>query len=69
MADEANDKATSSKTQGKISIPKEEWQLVIDYYKEHKQELKLKGIKSPTMLLRRWMLEKYEENTSHESKK
>jgi hypothetical protein len=53
-------------SQDKVSIPREEWQLVNKYFEEHKRELLLKGIKSPTALLRRWILEKYEENISRE---
>lgn len=53
-------------SQDKVSIPSEEWQLITKYYEAHKEELKLKGIKSPTALLRRWILEKYSENISRE---
>lgn len=53
-------------SQDKVSIPSEEWQLVQKYFETHKDELKLKGIKSPTALLRRWILEKYSENISRE---
>ncbi len=56
-------------SQDKISIPREEWQIIVEYYKKHEEELKLQGIRSPTMLLRHWILEKYRENISHESKK
>lgn len=52
--------------QEKVSIPTEEWQLVLQYYEAHKEELRLKGIKTPTTLLRRWLLEKYSENISRE---
>ncbi len=55
--------------QDKISVPHEEWQLVVDYFNKHEKELKLEGIRSPTMLLRRWMLDKYRENIAHESTK
>jgi hypothetical protein len=51
-------------TQQHLSIPSEEWKLINDYYETHKEELKLEGIRSPTMLLRRWALEKYKENTT-----
>jgi hypothetical protein len=56
-------------SQEKVSIPSDEWKLVLEYYEKHKEELKLQGIGSPTKLLRNWMLEKYRENISHESKK
>ena len=67
MASENTDKKTTG--QDKISIPREEWTLVLNYFKEHEEELKLEGIRSPTMLLRRLMLDKYREKTAHESKK
>ncbi|XHH08661.1 MAG: hypothetical protein ACFCUE_13995 [Candidatus Bathyarchaeia archaeon] len=50
--------------QHKISMPAEEWKLIHDYYETNKEELKLEGIRSPTMLLRRWALEKYKEKTT-----
>ena len=53
-------------SQSKVSIPPEEWELVQKYFEKHKQELLLKGIKSPTALLRGWILEKYQENISAE---
>ena len=53
-------------SQSKVSIPPEEWELVQKYYDKHKDDLMLKGIKSPTALLRRWILEKYQENIAHE---
>ncbi|XES77926.1 MAG: hypothetical protein ACBZ72_03390 [Candidatus Bathyarchaeia archaeon] len=54
-------------SQGKISIPYDEWKLIVDYYQKHETELKLEQIRSPTMLLRRWVLEKYRERLSCES--
>ncbi|MDR2700313.1 MAG: hypothetical protein LBC12_05860 [Nitrososphaerota archaeon] len=48
-------------TQEKISIPKDEWKLVQEYYNKHEEQLKLQRIRSPTMLLRQWMLDKYRE--------
>jgi hypothetical protein len=45
-------------------MPAEEWKLIHDYYETNKEELKLEGIRSPTMLLRRWALEKYKEKTT-----
>jgi hypothetical protein len=54
--------------QHKISMPAEEWKLIHDYYETNKEELKLEGIRSPTMLLRRWALEKYKENTNKKNK-
>jgi hypothetical protein len=59
-------KETKKMSQDKVSIPTEEWQLVLKYYEAHKEELRLKGIKTPTALLRRWLLEKYSENISRE---
>lgn len=59
-------KETKKMRQEKVSIPTEEWQLVLQYYEAHKEELRLKGIKTPTTLLRRWLLEKYSENISRE---
>ncbi len=61
-----NCKEAKRMSQGKVSIPTEEWELIVNYYEKHKDELKLKGIKSPTTLLRRWILEKYQENISRE---
>ncbi len=55
--------------QHKISMPAEEWKLIRDYYETNKEELKLEGIRSPTMLLRRWALEKYKENTAKKTNK
>jgi hypothetical protein len=55
--------------QHKISIPTEEWKLINDYYEANKEELKLEGIRSPTMLLRRWVLDKYRENITQKSNK
>jgi hypothetical protein len=55
--------------QQKLSIPAEEWKLIHDYYETNKEELKLEGIRSPTMLLRRWALEKYKENTTQKPNK
>jgi hypothetical protein len=54
-------------SQEKISVPKVEWQLIVKYFEEHPEEMMTKGIRSPTMLLRQWMLEKYRENISRES--
>jgi hypothetical protein len=48
-------------TQEKISIPKDEWKLIQEYYKTHEEQLKLQRIRSPTMLLRHWILDKYRE--------
>jgi hypothetical protein len=66
MPENAEKKVSS---QEKISVPREEWKLVVDYYNKHTNELKLEGIRSPTMLLRRWMLDKYRESTARESTK
>jgi len=55
--------------QQKLSIPSEEWKLIIDYYEANTEQLKLEGIRSPTMLLRRWVLDKYRENTAQKSNK
>jgi hypothetical protein len=55
--------------QGKISIPEDEWGLLTEYYLKHEKELKMKGIRNQTMLLRIWILEKYRENISRESDK
>jgi hypothetical protein len=48
-------------SQEKISIPKDEWKLVQEYFNKHEEELRLQGVRSPTMLLRRWILDKYRE--------
>jgi hypothetical protein len=56
-------------SQDKVSIPRDEWKLIVDYFKSHEEELKLKGIRNPTQLLRRWMLEKYQECISRESRR
>jgi hypothetical protein len=50
------------------SFQSEECKLINDYYETNKEELKLEGIRSPTMLLRRWALEKYKENTKKTNK-
>jgi len=49
-------------SQEKVSIPKDEWQIVQEYHKNHEEKLKLKRIRSPIMLLRYWILEKYPED-------
>jgi hypothetical protein len=49
-------------SQEKVSIPPEEWKLVEKYFEDHKQDLFMKGIKNPTALVRRWILEKYQES-------
>jgi hypothetical protein len=56
-------------TQQRLSIPSEEWKLIKDYYETNKEQLKLEGIRSPTMLLRRWALDKYRENTAQKTNK
>ena len=56
-------------TQQRLSIPSEEWKLIHDYYETNKEQLKLEGIRSPTMLLRRWVLDKYRENIAQKSNK
>jgi hypothetical protein len=66
---ENTDKPKGKKnSQEKISIPSEEWQLLVGYFNDHKEELKLRGIKSPTMLLRTWMLECYRKSISEPKK-
>jgi hypothetical protein len=55
--------------QQRLSIPSEEWKLILDYYEANKEQLKLEGIRSPTMLLRRWVLDKYRENIAKKSDK
>ncbi|MGD6850922.1 MAG: hypothetical protein ACQCN6_02545 [Candidatus Bathyarchaeia archaeon] len=55
--------------QKKLSIPSEEWNLIQDYYEANKEQLKLEGIRSPTMLLRRWVLDRYRENITQKSNK
>jgi hypothetical protein len=58
----------SEKTgQVKVSIPTNEWELIQNHFKKHEKELLLDGIKSPTMLLRRWMLDKYRDSIADES--
>jgi hypothetical protein len=52
--------------QAKTSISKDEWAMVTSYFETHKEKLKYQGIKTPTALLRRWILEKYEEKTSQQ---
>ena len=56
-------------SQDKISIPRDEWKLILDYFNTHKAELKIQGIRNPTQLLRHWMLDKYRENIARESKR
>jgi hypothetical protein len=56
-------------TQQHLSIPSEEWKLIHDYYEKNKEELKLEGIRSPTMLLRRWVLDKYREKIAQKPNK
>jgi hypothetical protein len=56
-------------TQQHLSIPSEEWKLIQNYYETNKEQLKLEGIRSPTMLLRRWVLDKYRENIAQKSNK
>jgi hypothetical protein len=55
--------------QQRLSIPSEEWKLILDYYEANKEQLKLEGIRSPTMLLRRWVLDKYRENIAQKLNK
>jgi hypothetical protein len=50
----------------KVSITPEEWALITSYFLDHKKELALEGITTPTALARRWIREKYVESTSPE---
>jgi len=44
-------------SQTKVSIPDDEWQMLLDYFKKHKSELRREGIRNPTALLRHWIRE------------
>lgn len=44
--------------QRSISVPEYIWEYAERYFKEHEEELKRKGIKSPTRLICIWIAEK-----------
>ena len=41
--------------QVKVSIPEDEWQLVVSSFNKQKKLYRKKGIRSPTALLRHWI--------------
>ena len=49
--------------QASITIPKWVWEKAKEYYEAHKEELKYQGIKSPTGLIVRWILDSLSESS------
>jgi len=43
--------------QVKVSIPDNEWEMVVDYFNKHEKKLVAEGIRNPTALLRHWLRE------------
>jgi len=52
-----------------VTIPTYIWELVKRYFEANKEELKKRGIKSPTRLLCVWILESYAEQRDKLHKK
>ena len=44
--------------QTSVTLPNWVWELVKEQYQKHKEELADKGIKSPTALVKLWIIEK-----------
>ncbi len=69
LSESETERTARKVSQDKVSLPHDEWKLIVDYFNEHKEELKLEGIRNPTQLLRHWMLDRYRESIARESKK
>ena len=48
--------------QKNLTIPEWVWNLAVEYFEKHKDELRLDGINSPTALIVRQFLRVYKEN-------
>ena len=55
--------------QKNLTIQQWIWDLAVEYFEKHKEELKMEGITSPTGLITRFFLRAYQENKFERTKK